>query len=351
MTTRKLSTLVASTPFARWLRRGALAAAAVAVLSVAPASGQDKSAPDPAEAVTALMRSFQSRLKLPPPPQRFEIGAYLVTLVPKREPDAAAAAPAKTQDDDAMSAFALIEGADGVRFFAAADAFEVAYRRAAGDRGPGPDLVLMAWSGGAHCCSTFHAFLLRDTRFAVQTIDTRDGEGEIVPGTAGPAAGLKFADANFAYWNTAFAFSPMPYVLLKWSGGRYVADAAAMRKPAPSAEEFASTRKEVATALAEWRGPYVPVDDKDSIDAGRPRGGVRKPAPPPVLWDKLLDLIYSGHAPLAARLFDEVWPKTVAGKAAFWRDFTRQLRQGDIWRNFGLERALGAQPLFAHTPR
>lgn len=308
-----------------------------------PAIGQPAAAPDPLKYFAETMLRMLERAKLDPPAQNFDARGYKITLLERvyADPDL----------DHIVFAFALVLAADHMPFLLEADAIEVTYRRAAGNKGPGPDLVLKSWSGGAHCCSTFYAFQLEDARFAVQTIDTHDGEGEVVPDKAGHAVGFKFADANFAYWNTAFAFSPMPYVMLKWSGGRYVADVAAMRKPAPSADEFASMRKGVAAALAEWRGPYVPVDDKDSIDAGQPRGGIDKPAPPPVLWDKLLDLIYSGHAQLAVRLFDGVWPKTVAGKAAFWRDFTRQLRQGDIWRKFGLERALGAQPVFAHTPR
>ncbi|MBI3706294.1 MAG: hypothetical protein HY246_01180 [Proteobacteria bacterium] len=288
---------------------------------------------------------FLERTKREPPPQRYLFDCCSLWFYERGDKDV-------DQDGANLWDYALIENLDGIQFFDEGPRIAIRYQRTAINKGPGPDLILMSWSGGAHCCLTFHVFQLRENYITKQQIDAWDSEGEIIVKPGRGATGFTFDDSNFAYWNTPFASSPMPNVVLKWSGDRYVADRAAMLKPPPTEAEFAAMRKEVAAALSGWKGPYVPLDDDwDVEEHGQPRGGVEVPAPPPILWDHLLKLIYTGHARLAVRLFDESWPQGVEGKAAFWRDFTRRLRRSPTWREFGLERLLGARPVFAYTPR
>jgi hypothetical protein len=286
---------------------------------------------------------MEERAKLDPPAESFKLFGYQITILERifADPD----------PDHIVFAYVLIESIGDVRFFTETDVVEVKYRRAPNDNGRGPDLILMSWSGGLHCCSTLHVFQFQK-HFDLREISTGDGGGEFVRDKAGRPLRFEFQDSNFAYWNVGFASSPMPNVVLKWSGDRYVADRAAMLKPPPDDAAFAKMGREVVAALSGWNGPYVPLDDEwDVEEHGQPRGGVEKPAPPPILWDHLLKLIYAGHARLAVRLFDETWPQGVEGKAAFWRDFTRRLRRSPTWREYGLERLLGARPLFAYNPR
>jgi hypothetical protein len=60
----------------------------------------------------------------------------------------------------------------------------------------------------------------------------------------------------------------------------------------------------------------------------------------------MLNMIYSGDAPAAQRLFEAAWPDDLDGKQAFWRDFLARLRQGQAWRDLNLETALDASALF-----
>jgi hypothetical protein len=251
-----------------------------------------------------------------------------------------------------LNDYVLIENSGTVHFFDEAPLIHVEYRRTAKDKTPGPDIILMSWSGGAHCCPTYRVFQFMHHHVILQEIETWDSEGKVVVNPRGGPPGFTFLDSNFAYWNTPFASSPMPNVALKWRNGRYIADRAAMLKPPPDDAAFAKMGTEVAAALSGWKGPYVPLDDEwDVEEHGQPRGGVEKPAPPPILWDYLLKLIYSGNARLAVQLFDATWPRGVEGKAAFWRDFTRRMRRSQAWQEFGLERLLGARPVFAYNPR
>ncbi|MEI9988225.1 MAG: hypothetical protein WDN69_37080 [Aliidongia sp.] len=64
----------------------------------------------------------------------------------------------------------------------------------------------------------------------------------------------------------------------------------------------------------------------------------------------MLDLIYAGQAPAALQLLDTAWPAEQPGKARFLACFTRQLRSGRLWREFGLGRGLDADASFPRRP-
>lgn len=52
---------------------------------------------------------------------------------------------------------------------------------------------------------------------------------------------------------------------------------------------------------------------------------------PPQLWGDMLDLIYSGNAASAWKLFDLAWPKGITGKKKFLREFKEQLASSQYW--------------------
>jgi hypothetical protein len=189
--------------------------------------------------------------------------------------------------------------------------------------GPGPNVIFVGYAGGAHCCYTVHLLWIAG-EFRVQTIELFDSELKI--DSAGHAPRLSFYDFNFAYWNASFADSPAPLVILSYDPARreYAADAQAMRKPAPSADELAEQ-------AAKLRKIYEGLHP-DELD--------------PDLWGAMLDLIYAGNAASARALLDQAWPPGRPDKDAFLKDFTKQLWEGTTWRQFDLARVLAASDAF-----
>lgn len=58
-----------------------------------------------------------------------------------------------------------------------------------------------------------------------------------------------------------------------------------------------------------------------------------KDAPPLILWEKMLDLIYSGHEDVAWRVYDEAWQPRFGDKAKWAEDFKAQLAESKYWKH------------------
>lgn len=175
-----------------------------------------------------------------------------------------------------------------------------------------PEAVVVEWTGGAHCCFTFHLFEIGD-RFRkiaglyagnsdISEFQDLDGDGS-----------LEFTtyDWTFQYWKTSFAFSPAPRVVFRFEKDGYVLAPALMRKPAPTAEEFEAKVREVL-ADDSWKGPELFI--------------------PPELWGYMLELIYTGHPEKATEFLKQSWPKDVAGREEFQAEFTAQLESSPNWQ-------------------
>lgn len=173
-----------------------------------------------------------------------------------------------------------------------------------------PDLLIAEFTGGAHCCSVYHFFTLDDDvgLRPLSTIDAGHGLLEFADLDGDGVRELKTQDWTFAYWNTSFAGSPAPDVVLRWRGNRCVVAPDLMQRPPPDVAWFA---ERVQLTLA----------GEESASTWR-HGGV-----PASYWATMLDLIYSGHAALAARFADEAWSdvRPPADKAAFLAQFRAQL--------------------------
>ena len=188
--------------------------------------------------------------------------------------------------------------------------FELNYQMDSTD----PLVILTGWTGGAHCCFTLHVLSLAPgVRQQAIGVDDNDEVGFIEQKDGPPL--LQFGDFNFAYWHAAFVDSPAPRVILRWdpAARRYAADFAAMRANAPK-----------------------PAEPKGEIG--------------PALWRGMLDLIYAGQAPAARQLLDHAWPQGHKGKERFLACFTKQLRSGKLWRQFGLGHGLEADAAFPPLP-
>jgi hypothetical protein len=175
-----------------------------------------------------------------------------------------------------------------------------------------PDLVISEYTGGAHCCLFLHIFEIGSKFRHVQTISVLHADAaDFRNMDDDPALELPINDWTFAYWNTSFAASPAPEVILKYSKGKYRMAPDLMRKPARSPEELTEMAS-VIRSQPEWKDPGQKL--------------------PPKLWDDMLTLIYSGNMDQAWKLFDTAWLDGVRGKQQFLRDFKVQLWKSPFWK-------------------
>src|SRR5579859_2193833 len=98
-----------------------------------------------------------------------------------------------------------------------------------------PELLISEWSGGNHCCYTFHLFRLADGFRKIQSIPLFDAdESAFVRRTGVSGLVLDSADYSaFAYFPAGFAGSPAGRVLLSFQQGRFRLDLRLMKADAP----------------------------------------------------------------------------------------------------------------------
>ena len=175
-----------------------------------------------------------------------------------------------------------------------------------------PNLVVSEWSGGAHCCFSFHIFEIGKEFREIGVLGAGHGDLAHFEKRSGEK-GLVFVanDWTFAYWNASFAQSPAPEVILRFSDGKYGLAVDLMRKPAPSDETMGEQIKQVQ-ADKTWEG-----------DGG----------PPVKLWEFMLDLIYTGNAAAAWQFFEKAWVPVVPGKTEFLTEFRSQLTKSRYWQD------------------
>ena len=182
-----------------------------------------------------------------------------------------------------------------------------------------PDLLISEWSGYANCCLTLHIFEIGPTFKKLGTIDAEFGDAG--PHFVHPDKNLKLLgltiqihDWTFANWNTDFADSPAPSVMLRFSDGTYRISPDLMRTPAPAPKDLEARAAEVRDYAPSAKGgtwPHASVSPK--------------------LWSTMLDLIYGGHDGDAWKFLDAAWPAKVSGKDAFARQFRAQLAKSPYW--------------------
>lgn len=219
-----------------------------------------------------------------------------------------------TEETELFSGFYVSEIADWIK-----DADDLRNRAMADITENGiPEIILQGYSGGSHCCHRIHIieldeplkFLLdlKSNDFGITFEDiNKDGLMEI-----------KTYESIFSYWNTSFAASPMPPVVLGFQDGKYKADAMLMRRPAPKDLEL----QRMAKAVENWSGS----------------------AGPEVAWKYAIDLIYSGNIASAKKYVDLAWRENEPGdfgtKDNFWRQLKEQIHQSpyysDLSSYFGL---------------
>ena len=164
-----------------------------------------------------------------------------------------------------------------------------------------PNLVISEYSGGAHCCSTYHIYELGDEFREVDTIETRDGGMVFTNLTDSVIPEIQMADWGYAYVFTCFAASHAPDIVLQYTDGKYQVATNLMFTEPPTDDEFTAIVQEIKTTYA------TPAEGETNVVPPNIWGSNA------ILWDKMLDLTYQGHVDLALQLFDQCWQ-------AEWKD-------------------------------
>jgi hypothetical protein len=192
-----------------------------------------------------------------------------------------------------------------------------------------PNLVLNFSTGGAHCCYSYDVFELGPKLKRIGSFDVADAFDSRFE-KQGDDSNLVFVtrDYTFRYWNASFTGSPAPDVKLRYCNGKYRLAADLMRKPPPPEAELDKLADQVRQETFA--------------------------TPPPLLWDTMLDLIYSGNEKEAYRFLDKAWPPlprksgptppgyvkltlpasgpNIRKKQNFVREFRRQLAISPYWQ-------------------
>jgi hypothetical protein len=182
-----------------------------------------------------------------------------------------------------------------------------------------PDLLISEWSGGAHCCYTFHLFQLGDAFRKIQSIPLFDAdESSFVRRSGVKSLVLNTADYSaFAYFPAGFAGSPAGRVLLSFQEGRFRPDQGLMKANAPATGE---TDKCAALfrKSRDWKH-------------GQPMG----------MWYYATDLIYTGHQDEALGFLAASWGGSEADKGKYLKGYETRLTKSVYYPELKLLQVLG----------
>ncbi|HEX5283044.1 MAG TPA: hypothetical protein VFW30_02905 [Bryocella sp.] len=178
-----------------------------------------------------------------------------------------------------------------------------------------PDMLISAWSGGAHCCRTDYIFELRPRFRLLATINDQDADLSHFAqlDITGPYYYLS-ADYIFSYWYGSFAGSPVEPVILEYrddkNGGGFHLSVEKMRQPPPSKQEWDKALAQVENDIA---------NDPLNIRTD--------------LWHEVLHLLYTGQADLAWKFIDDASPAAQKHPAPDLSAFCSTLKESDYWRD------------------
>ena len=213
-----------------------------------------------------------------------------------------------------------IQGMESLEFFG--DKAESPEERALADwpdkTGDGaPDVMLLGYSGGAHCCYQLVVFELGKEIRQLEPLSLE--HGEILVEKKNPAGGLYFmiGDYSFAYWYAPFSDRPNVTVTVKFVNGKLEADFDQMRRPPPLDQELRADADLVRKKMS--NSPFIP--DRWHLLQGEPNffGDL------PKFSDRLLKLFYTGNESAAWKYLDWLWPESKPGKELFITELKQAL--------------------------
>lgn len=179
-----------------------------------------------------------------------------------------------------------------------------------------PDLLISAWSRGAHCCRTDFVFETRPVKL-LGVIDARDAdESHFAKLDNSGRYYYISADYVFRYWNGPFAGSPVAPVILEYRedkhGGGFHLALDKMRRPPPTKQEWDDALAKVRSDITEKRADRVSDMRTD-------------------LWTEVLHLLYTGHSDLAWKFVEQAGSEAQTDPYPDLRDFCSTLKASDYW--------------------
>ncbi len=177
-----------------------------------------------------------------------------------------------------------------------------------------PNVVVREFSGGAHCCTTYHVYEVSPQGVLTQIarIDAQDGGGfEDRDGDGFPEFILP--DWTWAYELTCYACLRYPQVVLKFDGATFKPDTDLMLEPEPEADYVENWMKQAADDQAKNGNDPTSSAMRDQV------------------WGEMLHLIYAGHATAAVALFDAAWNDVWGSKVENLAKFKSIMRKSQFW--------------------
>jgi hypothetical protein len=174
-----------------------------------------------------------------------------------------------------------------------------------------PDLVVSAWSGGAHCCYSSGIYSVGETVQQVLSLETGNcGPGELEDLDGNGTFEFITCDDRWAYSYCSFADSPLPRVVYVYESSRGVF--------VPATPRFASHyRNQLAAALEEaqtW------LSESGGRDSGIDKCRLLRPA---------LGLMYSGRFDDGLVLIRSLYHG--ADREQFERETAEKVRTSPMW--------------------
>ncbi|HSN16953.1 MAG TPA: hypothetical protein VLV87_01990 [Gammaproteobacteria bacterium] len=173
--------------------------------------------------------------------------------------------------------------------------------------GKGPGLLISEWSGGAHCCYSFHIFQLGAAFKALPVIPLLDADESALvrrPGIKGLV--LSTVDySDFRYFPQDFAGSPAGRVFLSFDGVRFSPNLSLMRAnpPAPGETGKCAALFKASRDWKEQKGPPQPLG----------------------MWYYATDLVYTGNEADAWAFLDRAWGGKAADKKRYLDEYRSRL--------------------------
>jgi hypothetical protein len=176
----------------------------------------------------------------------------------------------------------------------------------------GKDLVIEAFSGGAHCCFSIQIVTLSDAVHVSPSLDLRDAGAALFKLPNSPRYGIRSADETFAYRWTSFASSPAPQILLRYDVDKgFTMATDLMRKPKMSAGELQKAAAKMRADSAAWKA------EGDS--------------PTAEYLGAVLDMIYAGDLKGAQVYAKAAWPDWKKGRNDFIDDLDQCALPASPW--------------------
>jgi len=174
-----------------------------------------------------------------------------------------------------------------------------------------PNVVITAYTGGAHCCNEYTVLQLGPVFRALPRIEAGDYAATFENLDDDPALEVAGEDGVYLYWKGGYPTSPAPRVILKYRDGEY--------RPAPDLmREEPPPQSKLDRQAAQIRKSRYWKDAKDPFDIN--------------LLRVMLELIYRGNLREAMTFLNRAWPGDVPGKAEFAKELLEcQMRHSQYW--------------------